>query len=186
MEELIDYIFLFQSQKRSLRKVMLLGIMGDSHDHLVNLEKAVQEMNERCVDLVLHTGDFISPFTIPALAKCDSGVIGVFGNNDGDTETLNKKCAESGTVEIRGNFADFVEVGRRIALVHGHKAEILDIIIESGLFDMVVHGHTHKKTQSRTGKTIILNPGEICGYLTGDPTCAIVDLRSMDMEFIHL
>lgn len=167
-------------------KVMLLGIMGDSHDHIANLEKAVHEMNERGVDIVLHTGDFISPFTIPALAKCHSRVIGVFGNNDGDREMLTKKCAESGTVEIRGTFVDFKKTGRRVALIHGHEQKILDALIESGLFDIVVYGHTHKKTLSRTGKTFVLNPGEVCGYLTGDATCAIVDVRSMDTQFIDL
>jgi putative phosphoesterase len=165
---------------------MLLGIMGDSHDNLANLEKAVHEMNERSVDLVLHTGDFISPFTIPALANCHTGVMGVIGNNDGDREMLNKKCTESGTVEIQGNFVDFVKFGRRIALIHGHEQKILDAIIESELYDMVVHGHTHKKMLSRTGKTLVLNPGEVCGYLTGDATCAIVDLHTMNTQFIYL
>jgi len=165
---------------------MLLGIMGDTHDHLPNLEKTVHEMNERSVDLVLHTGDFISPFVIPALAKCHTRVIGVFGNNDGDRVMLTNKCAESETVEIKGNFVDFKESGRRVALIHGHEQKILADLIESKLFDLVVHGHTHKKNISRTGETLVLNPGEICGYLTGDATFAIVDMHSMDARFIDL
>jgi hypothetical protein len=165
---------------------MLLGIMGDSHDHLPNLDKAVHEMNECSVDLVLHTGDFISPFTIPALTKCDSRVIGVFGNNDGDRAMLTGKCNEAGTVEIQGNFVDRCEDSRRVALIHGHEQKILADLIESGLFDLVVHGHTHKKALFRTGETLVLNPGEICGYLTGDATVATVDMRTMDARFINL
>lgn len=165
---------------------MLLGIMGDTHDHLDNIGKATCVMNERSVDLVLHTGDFISPFVIPALGRCDSRVIGVFGNNDGDRELLTKKCTESGKVEIQGNFADLEISGRRLALIHGHEQKILADLVESGLFDMMVCGHTHAKTLTLTGKTYVLNPGEVCGYLTGESTCAIVDMRSMATEFIDL
>ncbi|HUU74507.1 MAG TPA: metallophosphoesterase [Methanoregulaceae archaeon] len=164
---------------------MLVGVMGDTHDHLPNIKRAVLEMNENSVDMILHTGDYIAPFVIPVLAGCESRVIGVFGNNDGDRELLTKKCAEYENLEIKGNFTELTLSGKRVALIHGHEKNILGDLIEGGLFDLVVHGHTHQKSISRKGRTLALNPGEICGYLTGRSSCALVDMRTLDTYSIE-
>ncbi len=44
---------------------MLIGLISDSHDHVRNIEKAIKIFKKREVELVLHAGDFCSPFTIP-------------------------------------------------------------------------------------------------------------------------
>ncbi|HNR26026.1 MAG TPA: metallophosphoesterase family protein, partial [Methanobacteriaceae archaeon] len=42
---------------------MLIGIMSDSHDHIEAIRMVVNFFNQKKVDLVLHAGDLISPFT---------------------------------------------------------------------------------------------------------------------------
>ncbi|NYT07801.1 MAG: metallophosphoesterase [Methanomicrobiales archaeon] len=157
---------------------MKIGILGDTHDHLPAIRQAVDLLNREADDLVLHTGDFISPFAIPVLAGFNGTVIGVFGNNDGDRELLKARCRESGNVRIEGNFFETEYDGHRIALHHGHEKALLADLIESGLFDLVVHGHTHQASVSSRGRTLVINPGEVCGYLTGFPTCGLYDTRS--------
>ncbi len=165
---------------------MRIGILGDTHDHMPNISKAVDLLNRTADGLFLHTGDFISPFVIPVLAGFEGTVIGVFGNNDGDRDLLNTRCCESGNVRIEGNFFEMECDGLRIALLHGHEKALLADLIESGLFDLVIHGHTHRASVSTRGRTLVINPGEVCGYLTGSPSCALYDTRSREGAILSL
>jgi predicted phosphodiesterase len=36
------------------------------------------------------------------------------------------------------------------------------------------------------GDALIINPGEACGWLFGTPSAAILDLDTMEVEFIEL
>lgn len=165
---------------------MRIGIVGDSHDHLHNVIRTVAFLNAEGVDLVLHTGDYIAPFVIPEFARCTAPVIGVFGNNDGDRGLLTARCGEFRNIEIRGNFCELDPDGLKVALLHGHEAALLHDLVESGFFDLVVHGHTHRSEISRRGRTLVINPGEICGYLTGEPTCALFDTLTKEARIVPL
>lgn len=154
---------------------MLIGIMADTHDNLPLVEKAVQRLNEENVDLVLHAGDYVAGFVIPKFKELHAKLIGVFGNNDGDRELLKKRFSENPNLDMRGNFAEVLADGLRIALLHGNDRELLKALIESQGFDVVVHGHSHLAEAYRKGKTQVINPGEVCGYLTGKPTIALLD-----------
>ena len=48
---------------------MKVGIMSDSHDHLINIRKAVEIFNEAGVGFILHAGDFVAPFVANELQK---------------------------------------------------------------------------------------------------------------------
>jgi uncharacterized protein len=50
----------------------------------------------------------------------------------------------------------------------------------------VVHGFTHKQETITRGQTILINPGEACGWLTGKCTAAILDLESGEVEIVTL
>jgi putative phosphoesterase len=166
---------------------VIIGLLGDTHDNLSRIEQAVGILNgEAAGGMFLHTGDFIAPFVIPALARLEGNVIGVYGNNDGDHELLQARCAETENVRIEGNFYEFTVERKRIALLHGHEKTLLSDLIESGLFDLVVHGHSHRAGISRKGKTLVINPGEVCGYLTGKPTCACFETAADEARILPL
>ena len=165
---------------------MLVGVMADTHDNLPMVEKAIKKLNEGKVEMVLHAGDYVAPFVIPKFRDLKARLIGVFGNNDGDRELLKKRFSENANLEIRGNFAE-INVGKvKIALLHGSEDELLKAIIKSGGFDIVVHGHTHKPEIYRSGKTLVVNPGEICGYLSGKSTVALLDLEKLEAKIIDI
>lgn len=154
---------------------MLIGLMSDTHDNLPQVDKAVRRLNEENVELVLHAGDYVAPFVIPRFKDLKARLIGVFGNNDGDHELLKLRFKENKRLEIRGNFA-YVEADRlKIALLHGTDRELLEALIERESFDVVVHGHTHLKGVHKKGRTLVVNPGEVCGYLTGKSTVSLLD-----------
>lgn len=165
---------------------MLIGIIADTHDNLPMIEKAVKRLNKEKVALVLHAGDYISPFVIPKFKALNVKLVGVFGNNDGDHEFLKKRFSETENCEIRGKFAEIDAEGFKIALLHGEESELLDTLINCGYFDAVVHGHSHAEMSRKNGKTLIVNPGEVCGYLTGKATIALLDTVKREARIVEL
>jgi putative phosphoesterase len=165
---------------------MLIGLIADTHDNLPMVDKAVKKLNEMNVGLVLHAGDYVAPFVIPKLKELKAKLIGVFGNNDGDRELLKKRFNEYKDLEVHGNFAEIIVGGLKIALLHGDEEELLEALINSQSFDIVVHGHNHKTDVYQKGKTLIVNPGEVCGYLTGKSTIALLDTNRREAEIIEL
>ncbi len=165
---------------------MLIGLMGDTHDNLPMIDEAVRKLNREGARLVLHTGDYVSGFTIPKFKSLDARLVGVFGNNDGDRERLKEKFSENARLEIRGSFAEMAVDGLKVALLHGSEEELLKALIESQSFDVVVHGHFHKAEVYRKGKTLVINPGETCGYLSGKATVAVLDTEKDEARIVEL
>jgi len=165
---------------------MLVGIISDTHDNLPMVEKAIKRLNEEKVGLVLHAGDYVAPFVIPKFKDLQARLVGVFGNNDGDHELLKKRFSENKNLEIHGNFAAIKVEGLQIALLHGNEEELLKALIDSESFDVIVHGHMHKADVYRKGKTLVINPGEVCGYLTGKPTMALLDTVGREAKLVEL
>ena len=165
---------------------MMIGIISDTHDNLQLVEKAVKKLNEEKVELVLHAGDYVSPFTIPKFKALNMKLIGVFGNNDGDHEFLKKRFSECPNCEVRGRFAEVNVEGFKIALLHGDETELLDTLINCDSFDAVVYGHSHASVSRKNGKTLIMNPGEVCGYLTGKSTIAVLDTTKREVRIVDL
>lgn len=165
---------------------MLIGIISDTHDNLPLVEKAINLLNQKKVNLVLHAGDYTSPFVIPKFKALKCKLIGVFGNNDGDHELLRKRFAETENCEIRGHFAEVEVEGFKIALLHGDENELLRAFTKRECFDAVVYGHTHTPVSRSNEKTLIVNPGEVCSYLTGKSTLALLDTTQRETKIVAI
>jgi hypothetical protein len=165
---------------------MIIGLISDTHDNLPMIDRAVTRLNEEDVGLALHAGDYVAGFVVPRFKELRAKLIGVFGNNDGDHELLRKRFGENKNLELRGNFADVTAGGLKIALLHGGDVELLEALINQESFDVVVYGHTHVYEIRRRGKTLVVNPGEVCGYLTGKSTLALLDTVRREAKIIEL
>lgn len=165
---------------------MLIGLISDTHDNLPIVEKAVKRLNEEKVELVLHAGDYVAPFVIPKFKALNCRLIGIFGNNDGDHELLGKRFSETSNCEVRGRFAEVDVYGFKIALLHGDETELLNALVNHSNFDAVIHGHSHVQVSRKNGKTLVVNPGEVCGYLTGKPTIALLDTVKREAKIISI
>jgi len=165
---------------------MLVGLIADTHDCLPMVDKAIKKLNEENVEFVLHAGDYVAPFVIPRFKELKAKLIGVFGNNDGDHELLKRRISERKGLEMHGNFAAITIEGLKIALLHGSEEELLEALIDSESFDVIVHGHTHKAEVYRKGKTLVVNPGEVCGYLTGKSTIALFNTDKHEAQIVNL
>ncbi len=158
--------------------------MADTHDRLEAVEEAIDFFNREGVTHVLHAGDLVSPFVAPKFAKLKAKLHYVWGNNEGDREFIRVKFGEIG-VEPLGDFASLELESRKIALLHGTHEEIVGALLKSGAYDVVVRGHNHR-AEIVEGKTLLINPGEVCGYLTKRETVAVLDLAELSAEIIEL
>ena len=161
---------------------MLIGLISDTHDHVPHIERAVKLFKERDVDLVIHSGDFCSPFTIPLFEGLPLKAI--FGNNDGDKYLLMNKCEEIGA-DLEGEFFELEADDRLIAVYHGTYEGISKALQKCGKYDVVVSGHTHEIVKEKIGNTLAINPGTAHGF-DGKATLAFLDTADMDVEFVEL
>ena len=164
---------------------LIVGLISDTHDNLALIDKAIEQLNGINAELVLHAGDYISPFVTGNFKQLKAPLIGVFGNNDGDRTLLKKKFNEVGA-DIRGQFAFVLVDGLRIALLHGDETELMRSLLELESYDVLVYGHTHVPKTYRKGITLVINPGEVCGYLSGKSTLSVLDTKTLEVKTIQL
>ncbi|MDH5478444.1 MAG: metallophosphoesterase [Nitrospinota bacterium] len=162
---------------------MKLGLISDSHDRIPLVEKAVEIFNGANLDAVLHCGDFVSPFSMLPFQRLQTPFYAVFGNNDGEKAGLSKLFKENGWVLNDRPWTLELD-GKRITMLH--EPTRMDEIIMKGGLDLIVFGHTHDKYFQRSGETLVVNPGEACGWVKGAASISIVDLEKSENTFINL
>lgn len=170
---------------------MKLAIISDTHDSKDNILKAVSIMNERNVEALIHCGDYCSPFTKNWFDKLDQSIknnfYGVFGNNDGDHVFLRQNLGRICNLVENGHELIIEFDGKKIIASHMPKPDTIDALARSGKFDIVLSGHTHAVVNKKyENGVLVINPGEACGYLTGNPTFAIIDTDKMEAEIVYL
>lgn len=120
---------------------MKLGIISDTH----NLLRSEVLSSLADADAILHAGDISSQNILEQL-RMIAPVYAVRGNADGE-------WAKDLPPILDCNLA-----GLHILITHKKK----DLPIDLSPYDLVVVGHSHQYSETRLGKTLILNPGS-CG-----------------------
>ncbi len=157
---------------------MLIGIISDSHDNISAIRKAVNIFNKRNVDIVLHAGDFIAPFTAGEFGKMKAKLVGVFGNNDGDKRHLLERFKNIG--EIHREPFELELDNKKVNLMHQ-----INQLDRNNKYDIVIYGHSHK-IDIKKRSPLIINPGECGGWITGRSTVVILDTQTVVPEIIDL
>lgn len=153
---------------------MQIAIISDIHDHISNLRKALKMLQQH-TELLICCGDLCSPFIVDELAKGFPGkdIHVVFGNNDGDLYRITTKAATYEHLNLYGEFFEREFDGKRFAV--SHFDNIGHALAQSDAYDVVCFGHNHRYEVGEKGKTLIINPGEIMGELTGSATFVVYD-----------
>jgi putative phosphoesterase len=164
---------------------MLIGMMSDSHDNVKGVRDALKAFSQRRVELVLHAGDMIGSGNCYAFEGLGVPLKLVYGNNDGDRAGLQHEFERVGG-EYLGDFGEIEAGSLKIALLHGTQDALVRAVAASQLYDVVIRGHDHRAEVTRQGKTLLINPGEIWGHLTGRASVAVLDTSNLKVEFIEL
>lgn len=158
-----------------------VAVIADSHDNLRMIERAVDVINEWGAHLVLHAGDYVSPFTARAFAKLEAPLRGVFGNNDGDRAAL--KQAFAPFAELHSDPYRFTFEGLSILITH--KPRLAREAATATGYDLIAFGHDHH-VRVEHGESLVICPGELGGWTTGRPTLALVEVKvgNVDIEYL--
>jgi len=159
---------------------MLIGIISDTHDNMPAIQRSVEILTDRRVKHVIHAGDFCSPFVFRALKHLKCDFTGIYGNNDGERLLLQQ--LSNSRIFTQPHILELA--GKKIVIMHEH--HVVDALADSSHFDLIVYGHTHTPDIRKSGNTLIVNPGELSGWLYGKSTLAIADLSSLTAELLEL
>lgn len=162
---------------------MRIGLLADTHDRVPAIDALLREFLKRDVTFVLHAGDHCSPFSLKPFQDHGIAMAGTFGRNDGDHEGLTAMAAQGMGIELFEAPHAMKVQDHKVLIVH----DIGDVGERSVLaHSIVIHGHTHLQEMKMRNDTLIVNPGEACGWLHGAPSAAILDLDTKQVEFIKL
>lgn len=142
--------------------MMKIGVISDTHDQGEFIRQAVLHFNREQVLLVIHCGDWVSPFILYFFQGLQAPLRGVFGNNDGDKfRHLAFKDKWGLDLQYEERFLEMEVEGKRLAVFHGDYPGLVEGLVMSGKYDIVCHGHTHQRVNQHYGKTLSLNPGSL-------------------------
>jgi len=154
-----------------------IGVISDTHDRLDKVRDVVALFNRLKPERVVHCGDVVAQFVLGEMSELSMPVIAVYGNCDGDRAALRHRAEQLGFALHDGPFG-FELGGKRIVVSHQPLNPPPDC-------DFFLHGHTHKLRHEGKHPAIV-NPGEVCGWLSGRATAAMIDTDNAEVEFFDL
>ena len=174
---------------------MLVGIISDTHDNLLGLKKAIHIFEERKIELLVHCGDWVSPYTLEffdrEIMQLGIPIKSVVGNNPGDTKRIMTSNGEmNNPIEWPKTVTLKMDIdGRRTIVYHGDDYELLHGLIYCQQYDIVLTGHTHSPRNEVVGKTLVVNPGSTCyaceGKIIEKASVAIYNSKTHQAEIVY-
>lgn len=164
---------------------MLIAIISDIHDNIPNLKKVLDYCRGNKIEKIICCGDLATIETLDFLNDNFSGeIFFAYGNMDqgyvsdynfvGDEYRSTKIFPEFGSQtfdDIRAAFVHYPDVARRLC--------------ESGKYDVVFHGHTHKPWTEKIERCIVLNPGNVANQIY-PPTFAVWNTTDNTFKLIRI
>lgn len=158
---------------------MKIALIADTHDNLPRLSQALEFFAQSGTEALIHAGDFVAPFAARHLTNFPGPIWAVFGNCDGERQGLSDVLKLS----LARGPVNFELADRRFVLAHKQSQISADLLSQA---EVAVVGHTHKPSQTHHNSTLIINPGECCGQVTGQSTVALLDSDDLSVEVINL
>jgi len=177
---------------------MKIAIISDSHDNIPNIEKFLSWTEENKIEIIIHCGDIAAPSMINKLfAPLFSGEMHFVFGNVADREILPKVCAKYPNTKLHGDLGE-IEIshplaplrrdtppragGEKIKIAFCHFPEEAKKLAESGKYNLVFYGHTHKPwLETLPNNCQLINPGTLAG-LFNKATFAVYDTASGKLE----
>ncbi len=162
---------------------MNIAVISDLHDNVADWEIINRILSERKITISINCGDTAAPAMLKHMATTFPGNIHTVFGNVADRELETNVAKELNNVTHHGDRGGLELEGQRIGFVH--YPEVAEAMARSGEFELVCHGHTHLKRWEKINSCVVLNPGT-AGGMFQYPTFAIVDLATMDHEFVNI
>jgi putative phosphoesterase len=159
---------------------MRLAIVSDTHSRYARVERVLELLQTRSVDLILHCGDIEDAETVELFP---SNTHFVFGNCDTDRPGIRQAIQNIGAT-LHEPYAHLDLEGVTIAFLHGDDRNLFRDVENSGAYQYLFYGHTHVAREHRTGPTRVINPGAL--HRAATKTFLILDLPTGQLETIEV
>ena len=146
---------------------MHIAIVSDSHDNIKNFNKIIDWLNAKNITTMLHCGDICNQSTINEATANFKGTLH-FVRGNGDFEL--RQIPENMELTLGGKKIFF-----------NHYPDIAKTMAESGKYDLVFYGHTHRPWEEKVGNCRLINPGEVAGQRY-KPTFAVYNTEHDALE----
>jgi putative phosphoesterase len=160
---------------------MRLGLLSDTHDNASRTKQALALLDERDAQVLVHAGDLNTEKLVSLL---DGWQVWLARGNVDHTSRIRSAIEEhDGRVEY-GVRHEIDAAGTRVGVIHGDDEGRLQGMISAGVFDVVVHGHTHEFRDERAGSTRVINPGAV--HRAATPSVCLYDAAADELERIPI
>jgi putative phosphoesterase len=163
---------------------MLIAVLSDTHDNRTAIRKALGLARSRGAAEIFHCGDLTSAAVIDLFRGWTLQY--VEGNMDRSAGEIRAAVDRLGTGSSCAAELHLERDGLRFALMHGNRADRLAEAIQSGKYDFIFHGHTHRRRDERIGLTRVVNPGALGSAALEKYSFCVLDTISGEIEFIEL
>ncbi len=151
------------SKNQIVTNSVKIGIISDSHTKFDRAAKAIDMLLEKGAEFFIHAGDIVEEETLDYLKKSGKRYVAVYGNND------------SHLVHIHNKYNRVQEPNYFKLAYTTCKLMHLPFYMTNDT-EVVIFGHTHKFSVEYTGKTLYLNPGEVCARNKPVSECALLKI----------
>ena len=160
---------------------MKIGVPSDSHEDVGNLELALASYRAEGITQVIHCGDMTTASTVRSLDGFE--VVYVDGNMDQGLPEIYRTLRDLNSHSVvlptfEGEFE-----GVSIGVTHRDNENELRRLIDSGKYQYVFHGHTHRRRDVTQGIKRIYNPGALQFEFRSYST---LDLKTGEITLIEL
>ena len=167
---------------------MFIAIISDIHNNIVNLQKVLDYCENNKIKTIVCCGDLASEKTLDFLCDNFTGkILYTFGNMDKDHLGVDgfkgEDIAKYKHAKIFKNHGEEEIAGKLIAFVHF--PEEARELCETGKYNFVFHGHTHKPWEENYENCKILNPGNVAGDIY-PPTFATWNTKDDKFNLIRI
>ncbi len=159
---------------------MKIAIISDTHSRYHTVEKVVALLQQRNVNFVIHCGDIEDADTIWLFHGFTAHF--VLGNCDVGQPISIQQAVYGIGGELHRPYGRLELEGVQLAFLHGDDKYLMKEVEQSGEFDFLFYGHTHKAAEHCTGPTRVINPGAL--HRANPKTFLLLDLPGGEAETI--
>ena len=151
---------------------MKIGILSDTHTKVKSASDALSMLIENGAEFIIHAGDICEYETLELLKNCGKRYIGVYGNNDAHL------------IQYHNDY-NLVQEPYYFKLADT-KFKLMHLpFYMSADAEVVLFGHTHQFEVAMQGKSLFLNPGEVCARSKPISECALLEVLQEKFIVTH-
>jgi putative phosphoesterase len=160
---------------------MRIAILSDTHSRYQTIEKVLELLKEQRITFALHCGDIEDAEAVQLFAGLTAHF--VFGNCDYERAGLRWAVQAIGAT-IHEPYGDLELEGCKIAWIHGDDRRLFQDLEQSGHYDYLFYGHSHRAEQHRSGPTLVVNPGAL--HRAKPKTFVVLDLTEGELQTVEV